>query len=319
MSSMDKIKLEHVSCPLGCPPHDDILFVGWDRLHNLPGKFQVVRCQTCGLMRTNPRPTMETIGFYYPDYYGPYQGTTVKMGVTEGNNRPLWKRMAQKIFQFNNMRLPVLKPGRMIEIGCASGSFMHQMAQKGWEVAGVELSARAASNARALGYPVHAGPLETTPDPNQRPYDLVVGWMVLEHLHDPIFALRKLHKWTKHRGWLILSVPNAGSLEFRLFKDTWYALQLPTHTFHYTPKTINILLKQGGWRIEEIYHQRVLSNLIPSLGYKLSDLGLKNHFTKSLINFPENAGRKQYILYPLAYILASFGQTGRMTVWARKT
>ena len=317
MSFMDKIKLEHVSCPLGCPPHDDILFVGWDRLHNLPGEFQVVRCQTCGLMRTNPRPTMETIGFYYPDYYGPYQGTTVKMGVTEGNNRPLWKRMAQKIFQFNSMRLPILKPGRMLEIGCASGSFIHQIAQKGWEVAGVELSARAASNARALGYPVHIGPLETTPDPHQ-PYDLVVGWMVLEHLHDPIFALKKLYRWTEAGGWLILSVPNARSFEFFFFKNCWYGLHLPNHLFHFTPRTIRNMLSFAGWKIVKIHHQRVLYNLFPSIGYTLSDKGLKGSFVRGLINFPENAGRKQYILYPLAYILASIGQTGRMTIWAKK-
>jgi 2-polyprenyl-3-methyl-5-hydroxy-6-metoxy-1,4-benzoquinol methylase len=314
---MDKIKLEHVSCPLGCPPHDDILFVGWDRLHNLPGKFQVVRCQTCGLMRTNPRPTMETIGFYYPDYYGPYQGTTVKMGVTEGNNRPLWKRMAQKIFQFNSMRLPVLKPGRMLEIGCASGSFMHQMAQKGWEVAGVELSACAASNARALGYPVHTGPLETTPNP-QQPYDLVVGWMVLEHLHDPILALKKLYQWTEPRGWLILSLPNAASHEFRLFKDRWFGLHLPNHLFHFTPKTIVKVLNYGGWRLIKIHNQRLLYNLFPSIGYLLSDFGFKSRLIESLIEFPNNAGRTIYYLYPIAYILASLGQTGRMTVWAKR-
>lgn len=315
--SEDKVKLESKPCPLGCQPGDDILFAGWDRLHNLPGKFHVVRCQTCGLMRTNPRPTIDTIEFYYPDNYGPYQGTAVKMWTTERNDLSLRKRLAQKIFQFNNMRLPALKPGRMLEIGCASGMFMHQMAQKGWKVAGVELSKRAASNVHTLGYPVHTGPLETAPNPQQA-YDLIVGWMVLEHLHDPILALKKLYQWTKPEGWLVLSTPNAGSLEFWLFKDAWYGLHLPAHLFHYTPKTIRILLERGGWEIRKTYHQRVLSNLISSLGYKLSDLGLKNHFTKRLIDFPENAGRKHYFLYPFAYVLAGMRQTGRMTIWAKK-
>jgi len=319
MSSEYKIKLEHVSCPLGCPPRDDILLVGFDRLNNLPGKFQVVRCQTCGLMRTNPRPTLDTIGFYYPDNYGPYHGTKIKMEVIKGKHRSLWwKRLAQKMFQFNNMRLPFLKPGRMLEIGCASGAFIHQMAQKGWAVAGVELSVHAAANARAMGYPVHTGPLETAPDP-QQPYDLVVGWMVLEHLHDPILALKNLCRWAKPGGWLILSVPNAGSFEFFFFKNYWYGLHLPNHLFHFTPRTIRNVLSYGGWEIVKIHHQRVLYNLFPSIGYALSDAGLNNGFVRELITFPENAGKKPYILYPLAYILASIGQTGRMTVWARKT
>jgi 2-polyprenyl-3-methyl-5-hydroxy-6-metoxy-1,4-benzoquinol methylase len=318
MSSEYKIKLEHVSCPLGCPPRDSILFVGWDRLNNLPGKFQIVRCQACGLMRTNPRPTLDTIGFYYPDHYGPYHGTIVRMGEREGKNWPLWKHLAQKIFQFNNMRLPVLRPGRMLEIGCASGAFMHQMAQKGWEVGGVELSSYAASSASALGYPVHAGPLETAPEP-QQPYDLVVGWMVLEHLHDPIVGLKKLYRWTEPGGWLILSVPNAGSFEFFFFKNCWYDLHLPNHLFHFTPKTIVKVLNYGGWRLIKIHHQRVLYNLFPSIGYLLSDFGFKSRLIESLIEFPNNAGRIIYCLYPIAYILASLGQTGRMTVWARKT
>jgi 2-polyprenyl-3-methyl-5-hydroxy-6-metoxy-1,4-benzoquinol methylase len=261
---------------------------------------------------------METIGFYYPDYYGPYKEATVKMGVKEGNNRPLWERMAQKIFEFNNMRLPPLKPGRMLEIGCASGSFMHQMAQKGWEVAGIELSDYAASNARALGYPVHTGPLETAPPLHNRPYDLVVGWMVLEHLHDPISALKKLYQWTEPRGWLILSLPNASSYEFRFFKDRWFALQLPNHLFHFTPKTIKKILNYAGWRLVKIYHQRVLYNLFPSIGYLLSDFGFKSKLIDILIKFPNNAGKLNYFLYPIAYIFASFGQTGRMIVWARK-
>jgi SAM-dependent methyltransferase len=268
-------------------------------------------------MRTNPRPTLDTIGFYYPDHYGPYQGTGVKMRTIERNDLPSWKRLVQKIFQFNNMRFPALRPGRMLEIGCASGAFMHQMAQKGWDVGGVESSSYAASNASALGYPVHAGPLETAPNP-QQPYDLVVGWMVLEHLHDPILALKKIYGWTKPGGWLILSVPNAGSFEFFFLKNCWYGLHLPNHLFHFTPRTIRNVLSFAGWEIVKIHHQRVLYNLIPSVGYALSDAGLNNGFVRELINFPENAGKKNYFLYPLAYILASIGQTGRMTIWAKR-
>src|SRR3546814_19345766 len=62
------------------------------------------------------------------------------------------------------------------------------------------------------------------------PVDLIVGWMVLEHLHQPLAVLRKLRRWIQPDGWLVLSVPDAGSLEFRVFGDRWYALQLPTHS-----------------------------------------------------------------------------------------
>src|SRR3546814_3023143 len=86
------------------------------------------------------------------------------------------------------------------------------------------------------GYKVRNVSLEAAGDP-QLPFDLIVGWMVLEHLHQPLDVLQKLRSWVRPDGWLVLSVPDAGGLEFRLFGDRWYALQLPTHLHHFSPET----------------------------------------------------------------------------------
>src|SRR3546814_7727601 len=96
------------------------------------------------------------------------------------------------------------------------------MARAGWDVEGIEPSAHAARQAAEAGYKVRNVPLETAADP-QLPVDLIVGWMVLEHLHQPLAVLRKLRRWIQPDGWLVLSVPDAGSLEFRVFGDRWYA------------------------------------------------------------------------------------------------
>lgn len=68
----NNVKMESKPCPLGCPPGDKLLLIGRDRLNNLPGEFKVVRCKTCRLIRTDPRPTQDTIAFYYPDSYEPW-------------------------------------------------------------------------------------------------------------------------------------------------------------------------------------------------------------------------------------------------------
>jgi 2-polyprenyl-3-methyl-5-hydroxy-6-metoxy-1,4-benzoquinol methylase len=263
-------------------------------------------------MRTNPRPTPETIGFYYPDDYGPFKGSQVD--PTE--SRPSWKDIVMRVLPLNNEKIPSIRPGRMLEFGCGSGAFLHRMAGRGWEVEGIELSPKAASVAQALGYSVHIGSLERAPDPAHS-YNLAVGWMVLEHLYDPVRALQKLRGWTRPGGWLVISVPNATSLEFRVFKDNWYALQVPTHLYHFTLQTLKRVLEAGGWQMERVFHQRVLGNLAASLGYILQNRGHNNKLTKILLEFPEN-GTMQYLCYPLAFLLSLFGQTGRMTVWARK-
>ena len=78
---IDSIQMEDVPCPFGCPQNDEVVLTGHDLLHNLPGEFTVVKCRSCGLMRTNPRPTQETISFYYPDRYGSYLGTRVQQDL----------------------------------------------------------------------------------------------------------------------------------------------------------------------------------------------------------------------------------------------
>src|SRR5688572_8294680 len=134
----------------------------------------------------------------------------------------------------------------MLEIGCASGTFLHSMADQGWQVQGWELSERAASVAKSQGFAVHIGNLETAAEQDAS-YNLIVGWHVLEHLHQPVAVLTKLRQWSKPGGWLALSMPDASSWEFSFFRERWYGLQLPNHLFHYTPRTLNQLLARSGW------------------------------------------------------------------------
>jgi SAM-dependent methyltransferase len=143
--------------------------------------------------------------------------------------------------------------------------------------------------------------------------------MVLEHLHQPKLALEKLRHSLRPDGWLAISVPNAASLESRFFKENWYALDLPRHLFHFTPATVRTLLSASGWEIRRILHQRLLGNLIGSVGYVLRERNTAPSLARHLIEFPDKAGRQNQLLYPLALLFSAFGQTGRMTVWAQPT
>jgi 2-polyprenyl-3-methyl-5-hydroxy-6-metoxy-1,4-benzoquinol methylase len=310
-------RLELTSCPLGCPAGDEIDISGSDLLHGLPGRFTVLRCKTCGLRRTSPRPTPQDISIYYPDDYGPYKSTRVVTARTD-NALNLWlAKILKHIFDTKSQILPRISPGRLLEIGCASGSYLHRMARVGWQVEGIEFSLKAAEAARALGYKVDTAALEGIEKPANS-YDLIVGWMVLEHLHEPIECLRKLASWAKPNASLVISVPNIGSAEARVFGSYWYALQLPTHLYHYDTATIVKVMEDGGWVVTRIHHHRVLTNLIVSMGYWLRSRGCSS-IAHALIELPVKYSRAvSVLLFPLAFILAYVGQTGRMTVWAKR-
>src|SRR3546814_5121300 len=86
------------------------------------------------------------------------------------------------------------------------------MARAGWEVEGIEPSAHAAHQAMEAGYKVRNVSLEAAGDP-QLPFDLIVGWMVLEHLHQPLDVLQKLRSWVRPDGWLVRSEEHTSELQ----------------------------------------------------------------------------------------------------------
>lgn len=317
--------IEDVPCPLGCAPNDKVRLVAQDVLYGVPGEFSVVQCMTCKLLRTNPRPTAERMSDFYPEDYGPYLGTQVRATPVKQRGwfrrllgplvRSTWVPLHNAVVQLNATKVPAMPVGKMLEIGCASGSYLKEMHDVGWEVQGVEFSAAAGQRAQELGFQVYVGQLEEAPLPNGE-LDLVTGWMVLEHLHDPVRCLQKLRESAGPGAWLALSVPNAGALEFSVFGRFWYALQVPSHLYHFTPDTLRNVLHAGGWELKKVYHQRTLSNLVGSLGLALRDAGLRR-IGQRLTDLPEKPGLWVSALYPLAWLLSLVGQTGRMTVWAQ--
>lgn len=312
-----EVELENRPCPLGCDENDEVVLVDvQDRLHNLPGNYRIVRCRTCELMRTNPRPTASTIGYYYPSNYGPYQ-----IGSSVGEvsaAKPRWKQwLLRLLFDERHTLIPPMSPGRALEVGCASGQFLSKLRDAGWEAEGIEYNAEAGERARAAGFPVHIGQIEHAPAPS-KPYDLVVGWMVLEHVHDPIGALRNLHNWTRPGALLAISVPDCGSWEMSAFGTHWYALHVPNHLYHYTRDSLRKVLSQGGWEMVLAENHRDLWPARQSINYLLWDKSALGSSSRLLFAILSKLLVRGWIWRPLAGALAAIRQTGCMTVLARR-
>lgn len=303
------VELEAAECPNGCMAGDVPVLAGRDRLHGIPGEFSIVQCQQCGLQRVSPRPTPATIGAYYPEDYGPYHADLVAVRLPRGFAAWLHKHL-----RLQTRVLPPLQPGRMLEIGCASGSYMEHARSLGWRVDGIEFSESAATVARRKGFSVQSGSLEQARPPEQA-YDLVVAWMVLEHLHQPVEALRRVREWMQPGGYLVALVPDAGSLARTLFKNRCYDLHLPAHLFHYTPRTLTMVLENAGWEVTRVFWQRNCNTLLWSLQYWAEENELKTtlRFAKWLRT--AHAARRLRLL--LGVMLGALRQSGRIEVWAR--
>jgi 2-polyprenyl-3-methyl-5-hydroxy-6-metoxy-1,4-benzoquinol methylase len=197
-----------------------------------------VTCQNCGLIYQNPRPTPAEIG----QYYGPeYEVFSQK---AKGGLFPK-RGQAQRC----QMVLDQKKFGTLLDIGCATGTFLLEMQKHpGWDLTGLEPDADAAQTARAQGLKVITGSLDSLELPAES-FDAVTLWDVLEHLHNPGAALIKIRALLKPDGVLVARLPNGASQDARLFGPYWAGLDAPRHLYVFTLQTLTQLLQKNGFEI----------------------------------------------------------------------
>ena len=295
--------------------------------------FDVVKCRDCSFVYTNPRPTKETMPYFYPDtagYYKPALSNDIPIdsfgkGVldsilkhclnyeTQARYPAYLARILRLLLARKNSLLQApefVKGGRLLDIGCSWGGYLSQMKQYGWDVYGTEINEKAVKYAQnQLGLKnVKHGFFEDI-SWQQNIFDVINMSMVLEHVYDPLGILRMVYPAMKKNGQLILSVPDISGLEAKLYKDKAYTLQVPQHLNHFTPKTITSFLTKAGFSIERIVHHRFDRDMVASAGY------LNN---KVLSRFLQNKFVRKTLVRITVDILSLLGKTSRMSVYARK-
>jgi hypothetical protein len=146
--------------------------------------------------------------------------------------------------------------------------------------------------------------------------NLIAGWMVLEHLHDPAAALRRLHEISAPGAWCAFSVPCFGSLGHRFMGRYWILLDLPRHLFHYEPKTMGDLLRRCGWEPVKFTHSATAGFALSSVARYLGSRGW--HRTAGFIQSVADNKRLRVVRRIAGVILGITRQSGAMTVWARR-
>ena len=138
----------------------------------------------------------------------------------------------------------------------AAGVFLLRMHNRGWQVVGLDLSAKVVQYVREeLKLPALVG---TLPNPVLPPgsFDLVTLWHSLEHVHRPLEVLCEVHNLLAQGGKVLVAVPNIDSAPFHWFGSAWYGLDLPRHLTHFTPATLRKMLDRAGFQFEAMQMAR---------------------------------------------------------------
>ena len=285
------LPLEKILCPLCGERTFTGLFLQRDLALGVPGQLAIVRCDSCGLLYQNPRVRVDQLSLLYPTGYAAHKrephltrtlrnlGPSVQWVLTRYLGYPnleISGAITVKIFGILNRRRilkafpPWVGDGRLLDIGCASGKYLRQMGAVGWRLAGIEVDADAAVKALTVTPNIFVG------DPANAPFlpgsfDLITAFHVIEHLPDPLGALRNMLTWLAPAGLIIIEVPNASGVGAKLFGRYWAGFDVPRHLVHFTPETMNAMVEKAGGRIEQMHHRTKPRYIIRSLKYYLAD------------------------------------------------
>lgn len=203
--------------------------------------FHICECLNCGLLYTMPRPSKEKIGAYYKsdEYYSHQEN---KKGFVPRLYEAIKKINLKHKFRLASRDLPV---GKLLDIGCGVGDFLHVAENKGWQCTGVEPSeeAREIARQRIKGDLLYSEDLEQLPDQS---FDLITMWHVLEHVDDLKWQVAQLQRLIKPNGRIVIAVPNYRSYDGRFYNAYWAAYDVPRHLNHFNKTVLTKMFKTSG-------------------------------------------------------------------------
>lgn len=158
--------------------------------------------------------------------------------------------------------LPLVPPSvkRALDVGCAGGYFGRTLKERfGCEVWGIEPNEDAASNAKANIDHVVNDIFTDKTDLKGQKFDVVFFNDVLEHLVDPVGALKVARTHLNDTGCVVASIPNILHFEtlYKIIKERDWKYEEAgvmdkTHLRFFTKKSMIRMFEESGFRVDII-------------------------------------------------------------------
>lgn len=297
---------EAVSCGLcGSEDHDVISYR--DRYFH---PLRTVCCRHCGLVFTNPMPTSDEVTNYYKqDYRRHYSG------MEKPDSRYICRAREGCTRRFEQLRPNLPTKGFIVDVGAAGGEFLNCAQEHGYQTYGIEPSGDYAEHARSFyGLTIHTGGWQDAPI-TAGSVDVVTIHHVLEHLREPLDAVRQFHQWLKPDGLLYISVPNVHRPDRTPMSRFHFA-----HIHNFTPKTLIMLGLRAGFEPLKGRNPETTEIIFRRLPQPIEDWYCFPESAEELAHYFRSHKTWKHLLRPTPYIrmgrrfqnkLRELGKSGR--------
>lgn len=228
----------------------------------------------------SPRPFEPVLRFSdhpFPRYAGTVIGKCRACGMYKTIQKPKNFDPAQSRFEMyesdqkafeaefepivESVEKQVPKKGRVLDVGCSSGTLLRILQKEGYDVWGIEANKEAAAVAqKSLKKNVVEGVLSQSLNKLPMQFDCIVYNHVLEHIENPREELALALQLLSNNGALVVGVPSRDNWVAELRQERWESLMPGEHIWHFRTRDIVNILEDLGTKIEGIsysnHHRR---------------------------------------------------------------
>jgi SAM-dependent methyltransferase len=198
--------------------------------------YDLVRCAACRTLFTDARKAPP------PDELYPAFSQSAD-GVAAASNKAAGGFLRKRV----SVAQSVSPTGRSLDFGAGNGAFARAMQAAGFESVGLEPFSLGTPT-KLPGLTLLRAPLADAA-PSLGQFDVITMWHVFEHLDNPVEVLRQLAGHLTPTGALVISVPNEGSWQRRVFRRSWFHLDPPRHLIHFDLQTLVEVLGRADLQV----------------------------------------------------------------------
>ena len=230
----------------------------------LKESFNYQLCSNCGTMQLLDVP--EDLGKYYPneDYYS----FNLKLQISEKANalrkiktdyllfgkQPILGRLLSIGYKMNELydwvKFTHAKyDDAILDVGTGNGSLLGRLFNIGFKnLTGIDPFINESKDYGSVKV------LKQTIFEVEKQYDVVMMHHSLEHMFEPLNALKQIYKITKPGGRVLIRVPMMGNYGWKTYGEFWCGLDAPRHIFIPSEKGLKQLATDAGFTINKFYY-----------------------------------------------------------------